>query len=220
MTTLVIDCETLPLAASLNAEYPASERPHPANFKNEEAISNWRVKDEAAWREGRVKECSLSPRLGRIACFGYALDDKEPVTLLAREEGEERALLERVWDLIADSPRLVGFNSSFDLRFIAVRSAIHGVDTFRYSAVRDWFARYRTSPHYDVRAVLCGWDDRVSGRLHEWAASFGIPCNDESIGADVYGFAQADRWDLIAHHCKIDVAVTRDLYRRISIIFT
>lgn len=219
MTTLYLDVETLPLASSLAAPYPEADRPHPANFKNPDVIVAWREKDIAAWGEQRAKECSLTPRLGRIACLGWAVDGGDVQTRVAEDEAGEVLLLDAAWELIEDAERIVTFNGSFDLRFIAVRSMIHRITPHAWAVkggVGAWFRRYTTSPHFDCRAVLTGWDERVSGKLGEWCDSFGIVCDDSSSGADVFTFAQAGEWEKIAAHCKADVASTRELHQRIA----
>jgi hypothetical protein len=94
MSVLVLDVETVPLAASLGAEYPESERSAPANYKDPIKIQEWRDRDREKWQSERVKDCSLSPRLGRVVCLGFALDGGDVETSLAREEQDETRLLE------------------------------------------------------------------------------------------------------------------------------
>lgn len=219
MSILVIDVETLPLAASLAQPYPDADRLPPSNYSKPEAIASWREKDRAAWQDQRIKECSLTPRLGRIACLGYALNDEDPTTVSALTEESERTLLMGFWNLIPKANRLVTFNGSFDLRFLAVRSAVLGIDPMLSAGVSWWFRRYTTSPHFDCRAVLTGWDDRQTGKLGEWCATFGIPCENGVSGSDVYALAQLGEWDAIADHCRADVGQTRELYRKIAPLF-
>lgn len=220
MSTLVLDVETVPLADSMAAPYPEADRSAPSNYKAEEAIAKWRAADRITWSEARAKECSLTPRLGRIVCLGWAQDDDEPQEMVAAEEDQEIALLYKAWSMIEPGTQLVTFNGSFDLRFLAIRSLVLGVLPSRaYNQVTDWFRRYSTRPHFDCRAVLTGWDDRQSGKLGEWCASFGIPHDDTTSGADVYRLAQAGNWDAIADHCLSDVGSTRELYRRIAPLF-
>jgi len=218
MSTLILDIETVPLAAALAEPYPDADRLPPSNYKNPEAIAGWREKDKAAWQEQRVKECSLTPRLGRIACFGWTWNDAAPVVQIVSREEDERQALEVAWAEIERASRIVTFNGSFDLRFIAVRSLVCGVIP-NYDRVGDWFRRYSTSPHFDCRAVLTGWDDRQSGKLNEWCASFGIPTTNGTTGADVYALSLMGKWDAIADHCRADVNQTRELYRRIAPLF-
>ena len=79
MTFRVIDIETVPLAASMAAAYPAAERQPPANYRNADAIDAWRERDRLAWAQERAKTCSLSPRLGRVLCVGMATPGDEEV---------------------------------------------------------------------------------------------------------------------------------------------
>lgn len=219
MSILVLDVETLPLASSLAMPYPADDRLPPSNYKNPDAIAGWREKDQAVWCEQRIKECSLTPRLGRIACLGWAIDDDYPCTAQAHSERDERALIDCFWKLVPKADRLVTFNGAFDLRFLVVRSAILGITPHLANGVGHWFQRYRTLPHFDTRAVLTGWDDRQTGKLPEWCAAFGIESDDTTSGADVYGFAQRGEWDAIAAHCRADVEQTRKLYWRTAPLF-
>src|SRR5688572_10367955 len=139
MSILYLDVETLPLASSLAAPYPDAERLPPGNYKNPDAIAGWREKDRAAWSDQRAKECSLTPRLGRIVCVGWAIDGGDVHTRIAAVEGAEVMLLDAVWELIEEADRIVTFNGNFDLRFVAVRSMIHGIRPHStVGRVADW----------------------------------------------------------------------------------
>ena len=219
MSVLYLDVETVPLAASLAAPYPADDRPAPSNYKDVAKIAEWHARDREKWAAERAKECALTPRLGRIVCLGWAMDDQESKTLCAVTEADELMLLVEAWNMIRHARQIVTFNGGFDLRFIAVRSMIRGLTPPPHIDVAAWFRRYSTYPHFDCRAVLTGWDDRQTGKLHEWAASFGIPADDTTTGADIYGFVQAGEWDKVRDHCHSDVALTRELYRRIAPVF-
>ena len=220
MTTLFLDLETLPLESSLAAPYPDADRLPPSNYKNADAIASWREKDKAAWQEQRAKECSLTPRLGRVLALSYAVDDGDVQVRLAQTEHEEVLLLDAAWELIEDADRIVTFNGNFDLRFIAVRSIVHRIRPHaNVGKVTDWFRRYSTYPHFDCRAVLTGWDDKVSGKLTEWCATFGIACDDPTTGADVMNMALAGDWAGITRHGHSDVTLTRELYKAIAPLF-
>lgn len=220
MSTLYLDLETVPLAASMAAPYPDADRLPPSNYKNPEAIASWREKDRATWLDGRTKECSLTPRLGRVLTLGWAVDDQPVCVKTARSEEEEVLLLDGAWEMIESADRLVTFNGNFDLRFILVRSIVHGIRPhIQASSIADWFKRYTTWPHFDCRSVLTGWDDKQSGTLHEWSATFGIQSEDTCSGADIYALSQVEEWDAIEAHCRSDVTLTRELYRRIAHMF-
>jgi hypothetical protein len=220
MSILYLDLETLPLGASLDAPYPDAERLPPSNYKNPEAIASWREKDKAAWSEQRVKECSLTPRLGRIACIGYAMDGGDVTVRTAETEAEEVLILDAAWELIEEADRIVTFNGNFDLRFLVVRSMVHRIRPHAtVGKISDWFRRYSTHPHFDVRAVLTGWDDRATGKLHEWCDALGVPCPDQTTGGDIYTFAQQGNWLAVINHCRSDVEATRGLFQCVAPVF-
>lgn len=220
MKTLFIDLETQALESALAMPYPEAERLPPGNYSKPEAIASWREKDRAKWSEERAKECALTPRLGRVLALGYAVDGRDVQVRVAQTEAEEVLLLDAAWEMIEDADQIVTFNGNFDLRFLVVRSMIHGIRPHAtVGRVANWFRRYSTDPHFDCRAVLTGWDDRLSGKLHEWCASFGIPCDDTSSGADIHRFALAGDWPAIETHCRSDVDLTRALYHRIVPVF-
>ncbi len=215
---LVLDIETVPLATALDAPYPEGLRQPPANYKSEEAISKWRETDRARWSDERAKECSLNPRLGRILCVGTS----EGVALGANE-ADEKDVLEQTWLwLKTHRGRVVTWNGSWDLRFILIRSLAHGVTpTLPPSTIREWFAKYRTFPHFDCKAVLLNWETRVSGEgLSEWASFLGLPGKTDGItGKDVYPLYQGGMLDEIAEYCKQDVAATQAVYEKIVPFF-
>ena len=220
MTYLVCDVETLPTERAMAEPYPELTRNPPANYTKAETIAGWRERDRIAWQEDRIKTYSLNLRQGRICCLGMMADDGEPEMWLAPEERNEPGALVAFWKRVRPDTQLVTFNGSFDLRFILVRSLILNVNPGNYSAFAGWFRRYSTSPHFDCRAVLTGWDDRQPGTLQDWALAFGIPIAGPLIsGAQVYEAAVAGRWDDISAHCLDDVRITRELYLRLANVF-
>ena len=221
MTYLVVDVETLPTERAMAEPYPELTRNPPGNFTKPETIAGWRERDRIAWQEDRIKTYSLNPRQGRICCLGWWQEGATAVGgFTARGETDEKALLEGFWDRIASSSPLVTFNGSFDLRFILVRAIVHGLKPPEGYQIANWFRRYSTSPHFDCRAVLTGWDDRQPGTLQDWALAFGIPIAGPLIsGSQVYEAALAGRWNDIAAHCLDDVRITRELYLKLATIF-
>lgn len=223
---LCFDLESVPLAAALAAPYPKDKRNPPGNYSKPEAIAKWYEKDEAEWKADRSRECALSPRLGRIVAIGFAVagdnDDGGPWTMAAHTEVAEAAIIAELWRQIEiRDGRIIGFNSlTFDVPFFLFRSMLNGVKpTVPVKTLRDWTRRYSYSPHYDVRAVLTGWDNRTTGTLTDWASCLGIPCDDTTKGSDIHALYQAGDFDAIAEHCRADVAVTKQLYERVSTIY-
>lgn len=217
MSALVLDIETVAQEAALNAPYPRDKRNPPANYRKDEAIAAWYEKDEAEWKADRAKECALNPRLGRIVAVGTT-----EATAIGIKESDEAWLLEGAWNLIADANgQIITFNGlSFDVPFFLFRSMVNGVKpTVPVKTLRDWTRRYSYAPHYDVRGVLTGWDNRASGTLTDWASCLGIPCDDTTKGSDIHALYQAGDFDAIAEHCRADVATTKALYEKVSTIY-
>lgn len=59
--------------------------------------------------------------------MGLAVDDETPVMWTVRAEDEERLVVEMAWSFIEEASRIVTFNGSFDLRFLAVRSMVNRI---------------------------------------------------------------------------------------------
>jgi hypothetical protein len=220
--TLVIDIETVPLMSAMDLPYPEADRQPPANYKNADAIERWRTTDTARWEEERTKECSLNPRLGRVVCLGYTLDG-QPYADTAAFESSETALLDSFWRLVKTSGGNVAtWNGVWDLRFLVIRSLALGVpSSLPASTIRSWFARYRTYPHFDCRAVMTNWEPYRAGEgLAEWSSFLGV-CGktDGMSGKDVYPLYQLGHFDEIAEYCKQDVAATLAVYQRIAPMF-
>lgn len=220
---LVLDIETLPLAASLATPYPEAERSAPANYKSDDAIARWRETDRAAWAAQRVKECSLNPRLGRIASIAWTASRSDELVLIAPTEDHERFILVKAWDAIARARgRVVTWNGQFDLRWLLLRSLHHRIECpVPPSIVNAWFKRYSTRPHFDCKAVLTNWDAPKAGEgMNEWASFLGIVGKPDGMsGAAVYGLAQEGRWDAIADYNLQDVRTTAQIYQRLAPVY-
>lgn len=215
---VVLDIETVPLAAALEAPYPEEDRPPPAHYKAADAIARWQAKDRESWHEDRVKVCSLNPRLGRVLCVGTSTG-----VLLARRPDEEPEILRATWALLHDAGgRVVTWNGSWDLRFLLLRSLSLNVPVpIAPSVVRGWLKRYTTDRHVDCKAVLTNWEPPVKGEgLSEWAVFLGLdPKTAGMTGADVYRLACAGEWTQIVEYCAQDVATTRAIYARLQPVF-
>ena len=219
---LILDIETVPLAAAMDAPYPKDDRNPPANYKSDEAIAKWRATDAQKWADERAKECSLNPRLGRVLCIGLAVSDTSGL-FMAQEEAFEADVLRSFWEAVAEADgQVVTWNGSWDLRFILMRSLYHGLTpSVPGTVISAWFKKYTTAPHFDCKAVLLNWDVRISGEgLDQWAQFFGVPGKLGGIsGADVYPLYLAGHYDEIGEYCAQDVAATAAIYERIKGVY-
>lgn len=217
---VVVDIETVPLAASMQAQYPEDRRDPPANYKSDEAIAKWRAKDRAEWQAGLAKDASLNPRLGRVLCVGLKVGDGETVVKMARTEEEERDVLVAFWEAVSQTEgEVVTWNGAWDLRFLLIRSLIHGVPFTEYVSghtSRSWFRKFAVHPHTDCKAVLTNWDPPRSGEgLNEWCDAFGLPRKVGGItGGDVYQLYLDGKFDELAEYNKGDVEATHAVFTR------
>lgn len=221
---LVVDIETVPLLASMNAPYPEADRNPPANYKSDEAIGKWRAADRERWGGERAKECSLNPRLGRVLCVGMDFTDADAAYVAyANTEADEAAILDQFWtSVLGAAGSVVTWNGAWDLRFLLVRSLAHGVKPSLSSHVlRDWLRKYTLHPHFDCKAALLNWEVKVSGEgLDEWAQFLGVAGKSGGLsGADVWPLFQQGEHKRITDYCAGDVAATKAVYERIAPIF-
>jgi len=222
MSYRVIDIETVPLAASMAAPYPAAERQPPAHYRNADAIDAWRERDRLAWAQERAKTCSLSPRLGRVLCVGVARSGSEAVYYAQTEDAELETLL-AFWDEMMEGPMMmpakaVTWNGGWDLRFLVIRSLLLGVAIpMDAHVIRAWAKPYNGEWHTDVKRVLVGDQITKGEGLGEWAQAFGLPGKTDGwTGASVYPAYLEGRHDDIADYCAGDVRATRALYLRLA----
>lgn len=213
-THLVVDIETIPLKASLTATYNPADFSPPSNY-GADAAARWHLKNEDDWRGKLGKTASINPRLGRVLCVGTNHD-----VAYARDEVTETATLRWFWREVAEADgSIVGWNSAWDLRFLLVRSMVHGiVPTVAGSTVQAWFRRYVYAPHFDCKAVLTNWDSKVAGEgLDEWAKALGLPGKTAGVdGGDVAWMYDEGQHELIQQYCAQDVATTQAIFERIA----
>lgn len=213
---LTFDIETVPVASALAAEYPKDRRSPPSNYKSEDAIAKWYATDEASWREGRISECSLSPRLGRVVAIGWVVGGQSGVDV-AETEADERATLQRFWEHVRVARQVAGFNShGFDFPFLLTRSLILGIAPG--IDVTGYLRRYTHTPHFDVRMALTGWDSRQTGTLQDWCDAFGIAGKIGS-GSEVYGMVTRGEWDKLVAYAAADVEATAHLVAKVGPTF-
>ena len=222
MSYRVIDIETVPLAASMEAPYAEAERQPPANYKNPDAIASWRERDIVAWQGERAKVCSLSPRLGRVLCVGVG-HSADTVVHYGLWERDERETLRAFWESITDHGlqrpcKVVTWNGAWDLRFLLVRSLLHGLDIpVDAHILRDWQRPYNTINHTDVKRVLVGDGITKGEGLDEWATAFGLIGKTGGwTGGSVYPAYLEEQHDDIQAYCQRDVEATRALYLRVA----
>lgn len=209
---LAFDIETIPQEGALAAPYNPDDHTPPANYKNADAIERWHATNEEKWRAERVKQCSLSPRLGQVVAISYASDNGYRAVDIAREMTEYEVLTD-FWSALrhAESGSASFNGKSFDLPFIIARSAILGVQP-RMDVSR-LLSRYIHVPHFDVMLALGG--PNKGDNLSAWCEAFGIP-GKLGDGSQVYDLVQAGDWTKLAAYAQADADATLALAVRLA----
>ncbi len=129
-----------------------------------------------------------------------------------RYDGDERAMLEEFWRMVAKAGRIVTFNGrAFDGPFLMLRSAMLGV---RPSLNLAGY-RFSVDSHCDLAEVLSFYGAvRTNYSLDYWCRRFGItsPKEEGLDGSKVQPYYEAGRLEEIVSYCVRDVVATAGLY--------
>ena len=152
----------------------------------------------------------LGGAFGRIACISYAFNDDKPKTI----SGKESLILQKFWEVAKTADLFIGFNIlDFDLRFIYQRSVILGVrPTLDLN-----FARYRSSPIFDVMREWSKWESHNIS-LDTLAKALGLKSSKDGAinGSNVAKAYEEGRLKEIYDYCERDVELTRKIYNRLT----
>ncbi len=177
--------------------------------------------------EETYRNTSLSGDFGRILCMGMIVeaDASEESLVLGWDDvagrfiENEAAILRSFWERLRDfdlhRDLLIGHNLlDFDLRFIYHRSVVHRVRP----AVVLSFRRYNNQPIFDTMLewTKWNWQERIS--FDRLALVLGLPTSksNEVSGEKIYDRFREGKYRLIRDYCEADVALTRQIYRRLT----
>jgi 3'-5' exonuclease len=159
-----------------------------------------------AWATGAAAPATAAPSAG-----GAWSDGTGPMGF-HRYDGDERAMLEEFWRMVAKAGRIVSFNGrAFDGPFLMLRSAMLGV---RPSLNLTGY-RYSVDSHCDLSEVLSFYGAvRTNYSLDYWCRRFGItsPKEEGLDGSKVQPYYEAGRLEEIVSYCVRDVVATAGLY--------
>lgn len=218
MTNIYLDIETIPSQQPWVSEYVESTVKHPGNIKKAETIEKWNLEDRPGAIEEAMNKCSFDGAMNHIICIGIAIDDADPVCVVAENVAQEKDIIKSFYDLIGSSPAsinntYIGHNiSGFDLRVIKQRSMVLGVKPNRGIPfdTKPW----ELNP-YDT---MVQWDNKNNAKLDKIARAFGIEGKNGIDGSIVYQMWKDKRFSEIAQYCKEDVIMTRNVYKKMNFI--
>ena len=130
----------------------------------------------------------------------------------------EKEMLEKFWEGAKSYGEFIGFNSrSFDVPFLMVRSAIHGIKPSKNLLSNRYLSsQIFNAKHIDLldQLTFYGAVYRRKGGLHLWCRAFGIesPKAKGVKGDDVAGLFKSGEYLKIAKYNVDDLRATRELY--------
>ena len=221
MAVITLDIESAPSQLDWAREELAVAIKPPANYKKADTIAAWERDDKPAAVEEAWLKTSFDGALGQIVVIGWAVDDGEPQSLqvddLSRDA--ERRMLASFFKAITgihsgnsgSRPLIVGHNVAFDLGMLWKRAFVLGVKPPIWLPFdpKPW-----SESVFDTMSRFCGAKDRIS--LDRLCRVLGLEGKTGMSGADVWPAVQAGKMDEVSLYCRHDVAITRDVYRRLT----
>lgn len=210
---VTFDIETIPVQQPEIIEQIASEIKAPATYKKPESIAEWELNNKQAAIDEAVAKTSFDGAYGQICCIGWAIDDGD----IKSATGSESLVIKTFFNhLVENNPRsidatFIGHNvSAFDLRFLFQRAIILGIrpPSFIPFNVKSWDSRV-----FDTMTFFAGFGNRIS--LDKLSKALGLEGKTGVTGADVWPMYKAGEIAKIAEYCEHDVALTRDIYKRL-----
>jgi predicted PolB exonuclease-like 3'-5' exonuclease len=214
MSIIYIDIETLP--ADWTEEQKRAHVSIPKNYKDKEVIAKY-------IDENAVKlhtDTSFDWRYARILAIGIALDDERAPDVYYSAEGTDEGL-RRMFDAILPEFKanphaaVCGHNvAGFDLPMLW-RNAVR---------LNHELARYLPSGRRHSGRVIdtaelwrcTDWKGSYS-KLSDIAAFLGVGEKADGMdGSQVWPMWQAGRHDELIEYCRQDVALVRDIHRRLD----
>lgn len=208
--TVYLDIETIPTQESVMQEYVLKSLKAPGNYKDTEKIAAYL--EEA--KEDALDKCGLDGATNHIICIGVAIDDHDPISFSAEKYSHERKMLEDFYKYVAGNLPyhgnvFVGHNvSGFDLKVIRQRGIV--------LAVKPGVSIPFDAKPWDLNPfdTMIQWDSKNFIKLEKLALALGIKTKKTMEGSEVYGAWKNGLHEQIAEYCRNDVALVREVYKR------
>lgn len=208
----------------------------PSNYGQDAAAKWWQEKGDAqhaalraafdAEVEAACKKTGLDGAFGQVCAIGIAFNDQAPTVLSLADWQRldaEALLLSDFAELLHEviPPRfdlqtcVVGHNvAGFDLRFLAQRSIVHGVQPHTVIARAAQAKPWETDKVFDTMVQWAGVGKTIS--LDKLCNALGLPRKGNITGADVWPMVQAGKIQEVADYCAQDVIKTRMVHQRMT----
>ncbi len=165
---------------------------------------------EAAMMEWR--KLSFNPFGCRIVALGIR-SAKHHLTMLAKNDDEERDLLRALWSHVSKFKTRCGYNiTNFDDAVLVMRSMLLGVDA------SERISRKKYGDRASIDLMTCLFPAGPAQKLKEVCKMIGIvpPVGYEMSGDKVFDLAEAGDWAGIAAYVESDAVIEFELYQRLS----
>ncbi|MEK7554456.1 MAG: ribonuclease H-like domain-containing protein [Patescibacteria group bacterium] len=180
-------------------------------------------------------ELGFSPLTGSIVAIGvldvdagkggvyYQSPDKKAERFeedgVTYEAMDEKGITRKFWDIAEQYQVFITFNGrSFDVPFLLVRSAIHGIRATKdLMKGRYLYQQHADAIHIDLLDQLSFYGAmRRKGNLHLWTRAFGIqsPKAGGITGDDVSLLFKKKKYIDIARYNARDLEATKELYKK------
>ena len=193
----------------------------PSNYKDQEKIDAYILAEQKRLDDDfdtTYRKTSFDGGLGQICCIGWAIDDREPVSISGNDES---IIISNFYTALSDEynpnsdqrPVFIGHNIiSFDLRFLFQRSVMCNVKPPMFIPFN---AKPWDSTVYDTMTAWAGFGNRVS--LDKLRKIFQLEdSGNELDGSKIWDYYKEGRIAEIAEYCKQDVTQTRQAYKRMT----
>ena len=219
MTDIVIDIETIPSQLPWVKEYVTESVKPPGTMKKQETIDKWILEEKSGAIDEAMDKCSFDGAMNHIICIGIAIDNDDPIAIVAETIEQEAEILKSFYEVLRGVPHsiantYIGHNiSGFDMRVIRQRSMVLGVKPMRGIPF--------DSKPWDKNPfdTMMQWDSKNMVKLDKIARAFGLQGKGDIDGSQVYQLWKDKKFSDIAKYCKDDVIMTRNVYRKMKEFF-
>jgi len=203
MSIVYLDIETIPGEKKPTIDDISC----PCNIKKPDSIKKWFDENAASEIEKLWRKQSLAAEQGRIICIGIGIDNEKPFTV------------DSVAEFYKATPKtidlFVGHNiRAFDAPWIFKHSIRHGVKP--HANQQFAFNKFRGN----IADTMEMWACEVYGsrtKLDTIAKFLGVGQKTEGIdGSKVFDYWLDGRIEEIESYCCDDVALTREVYKRLK----